>query len=271
MDQEVNETPSKGRPIRVAAVADLHMDGTHRGRYTETFRTMDREADILAICGDLTAHGRPEELQALLEDLAPVEVPVLAVLGNHDYEADQDETLAAMLQDAGVHLLDGDSVIIDGVGFVGTKGFAGGFGRGSLGAFGETIIKQFVQAAIDEALKLENGLRELETEEKVVLLHYSPIAETLEGEPEVIYPFLGSSRLAQPLDTLGASVVFHGHAHYGRREGRTASGIPVYNVAVSVLENEDVPFHIWTTTAPDRRGAPAPTRSSEGAHAETPR
>jgi uncharacterized protein len=241
------------RKIRIAAVGDMHYDEHSRGSLSELIDQVNREADILAMVGDLTTHGRPEQMEAFLEELRPVGIPKVTVLGNHDHETQQAERLAGMLADAGVMVLDGQAVEIDGIGFTGVKGFAGGFGKRALGPFGEKLIKDFVQCAIDEALKLERGLREMQTEHRVVLLHYSPIVDTVKGEPEEIYSFLGSSRLLDPIETLGADVVFHGHAHFGTYRGATPSGIPVYNVGVHVLEAEGLKVHIHEATAPDRR------------------
>jgi Icc-related predicted phosphoesterase len=196
-------------------------------------------------------------MEAFVEELAGVQVPIVAVLGNHDYESGEHEACAGILTEAGVQVLDGTNVVIDGIGFAGTKGFAGGFGRGALGPFGEELIKEFVNAAVDEALKLERALQQLRADTRVVLLHYSPIADTVVGEPEVIYPFLGSSRLLQPIDTLGATVVFHGHAHLGTAEARTPGGIPVFNVAMPLLRRVGMSFRIFEVDAPDRRHDPA--------------
>jgi Icc-related predicted phosphoesterase len=182
------------------------------------------------------------------------DIPVVTVLGNHDVEAEQTEEVVAILQDRGVHVLDGENVVLEGVGFAGAKGFAGGFGRGALGPFGEKLYKEFVRAALDEALKLEEALRTLNAHHRIALLHYAPIQDTLEGEPQVIFPFLGSSRLLPPIETYRPDVVFHGHAHIGVPEGRTPSGIPVYNVAAGLMERHTGrPFRIWTVEAPDRR------------------
>ncbi|HUG40344.1 MAG TPA: metallophosphoesterase [Longimicrobiales bacterium] len=241
------------RTLRIAVVGDLHYDERSRGGLTERFDRVNREADVLALVGDLTTHGQPEQMVAFLDELRVVNVPVVTVLGNHDHEGEATDQLCAMLDDAGVVVLDGDAVEIEGVGFTGVKGFAGGFGRAALGPFGEPLIKDFVQAAVDESLKLERGLRELRTEHRVVLLHYAPIADTLVGEPEQIYTFLGSSRLLEPIETLGADVIFHGHAHHGTYRGQTPSGIPVYNVSLHVLDAEGLPFHLHHGPAPDRR------------------
>jgi uncharacterized protein len=243
------------RKIRIAAAGDMHFDERSRGSLSELVEQVNREADILALVGDLTTHGRPEQMEAFLEEIRPVGVPIITVLGNHDHETEQADVLCAMLADAGITVLDGQAVEIEGIGFTGAKGFAGGFGKGALGPFGEKLIKDFVQYAIDEALKLERGLREMHSEHRVVLLHYSPILDTVLGEPEEIYSFLGSSRLLDPIDTLGADVVFHGHAHYGSYKGKTPAGIPVFNVGMHVLEREGLKVHIHEVTAPDRRGA----------------
>lgn len=248
---------SDGRPLRVAAVGDVHYDGKRPGALIDIFSSASQEADVLVLCGDLTTHGRAEQMQAFVEELAGVEIPVVAVLGNHDYEAGEVDACLDILRDRDVQVLDGDQVVIDGIGFVGTKGFCGGFGRGALAPFGEPEIKQFVQVSLNEAIKLENGLRSLTTETRVVVLHYAPILDTVIGEPEQIHPFLGSSRLLQPIETIGASVIFHGHAHHGSPRGVTPSGIPVYNVAFPLLKEAGLKFLLWNVAAPERRAAAA--------------
>jgi uncharacterized protein len=241
------------RQVRIAVLGDLHFDGTATGALREAFAEANRVADVLALVGDLTTHGRPEQIEGFIAELKGVDIPIVAVLGNHDHEGDAAEAITEMLTERGVHVLDGSGVIVEGVGFAGTKGFAGGFGRGALAPFGETLIKDFVKHAIDESIKLENALRELTTETRVVLLHYAPIEDTVRGEPEVIWPFLGSSRLVQPIDTFGATVVFHGHAHHGSPEGVTPSGVPVYNAALPLLLQHDKGFLLYEVPAPDRR------------------
>lgn len=241
------------RKTRVAAIGDLHFDPRSRGSLSELFDRVNREADILALVGDLTTHGRRDQMEAFIEELRVVDVPVVTVLGNHDHEEDTADELCGLLAEAGIIVLDGNAVEIEGVGFTGVKGFAGGFGRAALGPFGEPLIKQFVTAAVDESLKLERGLRELKTDHRIVLLHYAPIPETLAGEPEQIYTFLGSSRLLQPIETLKPDVVFHGHAHHGTYRGETPSGIPVFNVALHVLEAEGLALHMHEAPAPERR------------------
>lgn len=243
-----------GREVRIAAVGDLHFDPRSKGQLRGMFNEMCREAQIIVLCGDLTTHGEPEQIDGFLDELHGIEVPILTVLGNHDFEGGVEERLAELMMDRGIHVLDGTNIEIQGIGFAGVKGFGGGFGRRTLGPFGEKIYKDFVQAALDEAIKLETALRTLQTETRVAVLHYSPIPETLVGEPEEIFPFLGSSRLLSPIETYGASVVFHGHAHIGSPEGATPAGIPVYNVATMVLQKAyGKPYRIWTAAAPDRR------------------
>lgn len=247
------ENKMDGRRVTVAAIGDLHVDESMRGAYVDLFAHAGREADVLVVAGDMTTHGRPEQMRAFVDELRGVEIPIVAVYGNHDYEGETIVESTAILHDRGIHVLDGDHIVVDGIGFAGIKGFAGGFGRGSLAPFGEALIKNFVQAAIDDALSLENALRSLQTELKIAVLHYAPIPDTIKGEPEVIYPFLGSSRLLQPLETYGADVIFHGHAHHGTLEGHTPSGIPVYNVAKQVLEANGMEIFLWRAQAPERR------------------
>lgn len=222
-------------PLRLAAVGDLHCARTSEGALQPLFGGLEARADVLALCGDLTDHGLAEEASVLAHELRTVKVPIVAVLGNHDFESESAEEVSAILSEAGVRILDGDAVEIGGVGLAGTKGFAGGFGTGALAPWGEPPIKAFVQAAVDEALKLESAIARLRTAVKVVLLHYSPIEGTVLGEPPAIYPFLGSSRLEEPIDRYRVSIVFHGHAHYGSAEGRTMNGIPVHNVSLPLL------------------------------------
>lgn len=221
--------------MRVAAVGDLHCTKESAGVLHALFSQVQSRADVLLLCGDLTDYGTPEEAHVLAKELAHVKLPILAVLGNHDFESGHPEKVVEILSEAGVRMLDGDSHTIDDVGFAGVKGFAGGFGRGTLGPWGETAVKAFVKEAIDEALKLESALARLRTEQRVALLHYAPIRDTIIGEPEEIFPFLGCSRLEEPLERYPVSVAFHGHAHRGALEGKTRVGTPVYNVALPLL------------------------------------
>lgn len=227
--------------MRIAAVADLHFSPQTYDHIREPMARVREEADVLVIAGDLTNYGKPEEMHSLLNALVRLRVPIIAVLGNHDYESGQTEELAKMLVAEGVNLLDGNGYERDGVGFAGTKGFPGGFGRQMLAAFGEPEIKAFVQAAINETLKLERALTMIRTEKRVVVTHYAPIAETARGEPLEIFPFLGNSRLAEVIDRHQASLAIHGHAHHGQPQGKTTGGVPVYNVALNMLAAENPP------------------------------
>jgi Icc-related predicted phosphoesterase len=222
--------------LRIAAVADIHVKKTSAGAMQPLFAKATETADVLLLCGDLTDYGTVEEAKILAKEItSALRIPAIAVLGNHDLESGQEKELTQILSDAGVVVLDGDSVEVHGVGFAGAKGFGGGFGRRALGAWGEKIIKDFVHETINEALKLEAALARLRTPQKIALLHYAPVQATIGGEPLEIAAFLGSSRLEEPLDRYRVNAVFHGHAHRGAPEGRTKGGAPVYNVAQPVL------------------------------------
>jgi len=223
--------------VRVAAIGDIHLGGKGSDAPLQIlFGQVAEHADVLALCGDLTDRGDPDEARLMAKALSSVTVPMVAVLGNHDYESGKEREVSKILCDAGIHVLDGEAHEVLGIGFAGVKGFAGGFGRRALGPWGEDLIKRFVREALDEALKLETALGQLRTERRVVLLHYSPIAATVEGEPLEIYPYLGSSRLEEPLSRYPVDVVFHGHAHHGSPEGRTKGNVPVYNVSMVLLQ-----------------------------------
>ncbi|HVZ44768.1 MAG TPA: metallophosphoesterase [Ramlibacter sp.] len=222
--------------VRFAVVGDLHVKKDSAGSLRPLFAQAAQEADALLLCGDLTDYGTAEEAKILADELGGLAIPVVAVLGNHDYESASPEVVTQTLKHAGVRVLDGEAVEIEGVGIAGTKGFAGGFGRGSLGAWGEPAIKVFVQEALNEALKLESALAKLRTLRRIAMLHYSPIVGTVEGEPVDIYPFLGSSRLEEPLLRYPVDAIFHGHAHRGTMQAKTVTGVPVYNVAKPLLQ-----------------------------------
>ena len=231
--------------LRIAAVADIHVKKTGQGSMQPLFAAATEQADVLLLCGDLTDYGLVEEAKVLAREITTsLRIPVIGILGNHDFESGKQDDVVKILIDAGVTMLDGDSHEISGVGFAGVKGFGGGFGRRQLGAWGEDIIKKFVHETIEEALKLEQALARLRTPQKIALIHYSPIHATVVGEPEEIYPFLGSSRLEEPVDRYRCSAVFHGHAHRGSFEGRTKANIPVYNVAMPLLatRGDDAPL-----------------------------
>jgi Icc-related predicted phosphoesterase len=222
--------------IRIAAFADLHFRINSQGTLLPLLTQVAHSADVLVLCGDLTDHGHPEEARALAKELSgALAVPILAVLGNHDYESGHNDEVAAILAGAGVTMLDGDAAEIHGVGFAGVKGFPGGFGRGTLSSFGEPAVKRFVQEALDEAMKLERALLRLRTPHRIAVLHYSPIRATVEGEPLEIFPYLGCSRLEEPLNRYQVTACVHGHAHNGAPEGRTTTGVPVYNVALPLM------------------------------------
>jgi Icc-related predicted phosphoesterase len=235
--------------VRIAALADLHYARTPESEVRDVLARAGRESDVVLLCGDLTDHGLPEEATGLAREIhASVSVPVIAVLGNHDFESGRQDEVKRIFCDAGVRMLDGDSTEVKGVGFAGVKGFAGGFGKHALGPWGEEIFKQFVREAVDEALKLESALARLRGKPRIAVLHYSPIQGTVEGEPVEIFPFLGSSRLEEPLTRYPVQAVFHGHAHRGQPEGRTAQGIPVYNVSYSLLRGaypDRPPFRLF--------------------------
>ena len=240
-------TNSPRRHLRIAAIGDIHVTRSSQGAFHQLFAQISHTADVLLICGDFTDYGLPEEARVLGRELSSaVNIPVIAVLGNHDYEGGKQVEIRQILSDAGVVVLDGEATEVHGVGFAGVKGFAGGFGRGVLGPWGEQAIKHFVQEAIDETLKLEAALARLRTTRRVAVMHYSPVRATVEGEPPEIFPFLGSSRLEEPINRYRVSAVFHGHAHRGTAEGRTSAGVPVYNVAMPLMArlNPDRPPYL---------------------------
>ena len=223
--------------VRIAAIGDIHHGkNAAQGSLQSLFSQITDTSDILVMCGDLTDYGHPDEARALAREItAAVKIPCVAVLGNHDVESNQQEEIKKILNDAGVVMLDGDTTEIHGIGFAGVKGFCGGFGRRALGPWGEPIIKQFVREAVDEALKLETALARLRNDRLIVVLHYSPIQGTVEGEPREIFPFLGCSRLEEPIGRFPVSAIFHGHAHHGQPEGRTVANVPVFNVSAALM------------------------------------
>jgi Icc-related predicted phosphoesterase len=222
--------------LRVAAVGDLHFGKQSHGSFQALFAQVSDQADVLLLCGDFTDYGLPDEARGLAKEISSgLRIPVLAVLGNHDFHSGKADDVAQIMRDAGVVILDGDAQEVQGVGFAGVKGFGGGFGLRALGPWGEETFKRFVHEAVEEALKLESALARLRTPQRIAVLHYSPIRETVEGEPLEIFPFLGSSRLEEPINRYQVTAVVHGHAHRGQLQGRTASGVPVYNVCLPLL------------------------------------
>jgi Icc-related predicted phosphoesterase len=233
--------------VRIAAMSDVHITKTSQGSLAPYVAQLTDHADILVLCGDLTDYGLPEEGRVLVKELAALRMPIIAVLGNHDYETDHQVELGKILTDGGMVLLDGESYESHGIGFAGVKGFCGGFGRGVLGSWGEPAVKAFVKEAVDEALKLETSLARLRTPHKIGVLHYAPCRATVEGEPLEIFPYLGCGRLEEPLTRYHVDVVFHGHAHNGTLEGHLANGTPVYNVALPLFKRrlpDQPPFRI---------------------------
>jgi Icc-related predicted phosphoesterase len=234
--------------LRLGVVADIHCTRKAVDSTRNLLSAMARQTDILLLGGDLCDAGLPEEAEILAREISGLKIPIVAVLGNHDFEAGKADEILEILSNAGVNVLDGKSCEIEGIGFAGAKGFGGGFGEKALQPWGESTIKAFVQEAVEEALKLESALAALRTTRRIALLHYSPIVETVMGEPPEIFPFLGSSRLEDPLNRYPVAAVFHGHAHRGTSEGLTKTGIPVFNVAKSVLQNtfsDAPPFKIF--------------------------
>jgi Icc-related predicted phosphoesterase len=253
--------------LRIAAIGDLHVSRTSQGTFQPLFTHISTSADVLLLCGDFTDYGLPDEARILARELAAaMKIPVIAVLGNHDYEGGKPDEIRQILTEAGVTVLDGEATEVQGVGFAGVKGFAGGFGRGALGPWGEHVIKAFVQEAVDEALKLEAALARLRTQKRIALLHYSPIRATVEGEPPEIFAFLGSSRLEEPINRYRVSAVFHGHAHRGSPEGRTSTGVPVHNVSMPLLArtNPDRPPFLIVEVPLGGVEAAAPAAESRG-------
>jgi Icc-related predicted phosphoesterase len=236
------EQSSSAPIVRVAAVGDLHCTRTSAGAFQTLFSQVSEAADMLLLAGDLTDTGLPDEARILARELGALHVPAIGVFGNHDYESGHQDEVRHILTEAGATILDGEATEVRGIGIAGVKGFCGGFGKRALGPWGESAIKQFVHEAVNEALKLEASLARLRTKHQIVLLHYAPIQETVEGEPPEIYAFVGSGRLEDPISRFPVSMVFHGHAHRGRPEGHTKDHVPVYNVSMPLL----------TRTFPDR-------------------
>lgn len=238
-------------PVRIAAVADLHVTVEDKGKWTDCFKEVSAKADILLLCGDLTDTGDESEAAVLYDELKVCNIPVIGVLGNHDCEKGRQKIIRNIIQGINnVHILDGEAIVVHDIGFAGVKGFGGGFDGHMLAMFGESAMKAFVQEAVDEALHLDRALAKIEKEhpgmKKLVLLHYSPVAETIAGEPEQIFPFLGSSRLAEPLTRRKVNAAFHGHAHHGRLEGHLGD-VKIFNVAKPILLKEGFkhPFFMY--------------------------
>lgn len=234
--------------LRIAAAGDIHSSDRPRAEVAGAFARAGREADVLLLCGDLTRRGKPAQAESLLAEISGAGVPVVAVLGNHDFHSGEQEAIAAALRAGGVAVLDGDSVTfeLDGVSvaIAGAKGFCGGFGIRQLPDFGEPVLRGMYLEMMNEAAKLERALRSAGGEIKVAMTHYAPIPATLHGEDQQIWPFLGSSRLGEAIDAAGAAVAFHGHCHYGVDLGTTPAGVPVHNVSMPVLKGHYAVFEV---------------------------
>ncbi|WP_329376588.1 metallophosphoesterase [Streptomyces sp. NBC_01351] len=237
--------------IRVAAVGDIHLGPDSAGLLRPAFDTLGTCADVLLLAGDLTRHGTPAEARVVAAEVAGLPVPVVAVLGNHDYQSDQQEAVTRELRAAGVHVLEGDGIALDlgatKVGVAGTKGFCGGFAGGSGSEFGEPEMKAFIRYTRTCAEALGRALGELREEGcglRIALTHFAPVPDTLAGEPREIYPFLGSYLLAEAMDEQGADLAVHGHAHLGTEHGMTAGGIRVRNVAMPVIDQAFAVYHL---------------------------
>src|SRR6266446_2210523 len=244
LEEKMSEGSGK---VRVAALGDLHVHENSTDALQGLFEKISQTADVVALCGDLTHLGLPVEAQKLANDLRSCRVPVVAVLGNHDYQSGRADEVKKVLRAGKVVVLEETETFeLNGVGFAGAKGFGGGFDKHMLTPFGEESIKHFVTEAVNESLRLEVGLNGLRTDKTVVILHYSPIAATVVGEPPEIFPFLGSSRLAETIDHFDVNAVFHGHAHHGTYEGKTMKGTPVYNCCMQLMQriNPEQPYAV---------------------------
>lgn len=238
----------EGPYVRIAASSDLHYDLLSAGRMRNSFLKLNGRADLLLLAGDLTDTGRVEEAALLAGDLKGVDFPVVAVLGNHDYHDNRQKEIASLLRQANVTVLEGESIVIQcreiSVGIAGTKGFGGGF-EGACGtAFGEPEMKAFIHHTEALAERLKQTLLHLQADQKIALLHYSPVPDTLAGERLEIFPFLGSYLLAEAVDEGGADLVLHGHAHHGQDRGMTPCGVPVRNVALPLLKKPYALFNL---------------------------
>jgi Icc-related predicted phosphoesterase len=239
--------------IRVAAIADLHCIESTCGRLAPAWLELNEKADLFLVGGDLTTTGTSAEATVLAKELSVLEIPVVAVLGNHDYHADNEGEVRRILEDHGVHVLEGESCSFnvngESVGVAGIKGFGGGFAGACGSDFGEPEMKAYMRHTAKTAEKLRHSLRSLTTDYRLVLLHYAPIDTTLRGEPLPIYPFMGSYLFSEVIDELGADLVVHGHAHHGSEKGVTPGGIPVRNVAMPLIRHPYQLIHLEHTEA----------------------
>jgi Icc-related predicted phosphoesterase len=249
--------------IRIAATGDVHFGDDSAGSLRPCLERIDRDADVLLIAGDLTKYGDPAHAEVLANELRDLPVPVVTVLGNHDYHWDRQEEVRAVLERAGVTVLEGEHVVLDvngaDVGIAGGKGFGGGFTGSSGTEFGEPQMKAFIRHSMTLAENLERALSEIErVDMKVALTHYSPVRDTLEGEPPEIFPFLGTFLLAEAVDRTGVDLAIHGHAHHGSEKGVTPGGVNVRNVAMPVLRR---PYAVYTFDRSSRAERPDRVRA----------
>jgi Icc-related predicted phosphoesterase len=236
--------------LRVAAVGDVHMDRDVLGRFRPALARLGDKADVLLLAGDLTRHGTDEEANCVAEEFGDLPVPVVAVLGNHDYHCDRADEVTKILEDAGIIVLEQGSVVFDvrGVrlGIAGAKGFGGGFAGRCASEFGEPEMKAFIRHTRAVSEGLAAALVGLDCDVRVALMHYAPVPETLVGEPLEIYPFLGSYLLGQAVDAASTALAVHGHAHAGSERGTTPGGVKVRNVAHPVIKQA---YNVYELTA----------------------
>jgi Icc-related predicted phosphoesterase len=249
--------------IRIAATGDVHFGEDSAGSLRPSLERIDRDADVLLIAGDLTKYGDPAQAEVLAQEVKDLPVPVVTVLGNHDYHSDRQDEVREILERVGVTVLEGEYVVLDvdgaDVGIAGGKGFGGGFAGSSGTEFGEPQMKAFIRHSMTLAENLERALTEIQDVDlKVALMHYSPVRDTLEGEPPEIFPFLGTFLLAEAVDRTGVDLALHGHAHHGSEKGVTPGGVNVRNVAVPVLRR---PYAVYTFDRSRGGGRPERVRA----------
>jgi len=236
--------------IRVAAVGDVHLDEDVLGRYRPALEQLGDKADVLLLAGDLTRHGTPEEARCVAVEFGDLPVPVVAVLGNHDYHSDQVDDVTKILEDAGITVLERSSTVLKlyglRLGVAGAKGFGGGFAGRCASEFGEPETKAYIRHTREVSEGLTTALCELDCDVRVALTHYSPVPDTLVGEPLEIYPFLGSYLLAHAIDAAPTALAVHGHAHAGTERGTTPGGVKVRNVAHPVIRQA---YSVYELTA----------------------
>jgi Icc-related predicted phosphoesterase len=236
--------------IRIAAVGDVHLGEDARGQLRPALDHLAEHAEVLLLAGDLTRHGTVDEAHVVADEFADLPVPVVAVLGNHDHHSDAADDVAKVLEDRGIRVLEGDTFTMDvdgqRLGVAGVKGFGGGFAGKCASNFGEPEMKAFVNHTIDRAERLRAALSSLDTDVRIALTHYSPIPETLRGEPPEIYPFLGCYQLGEVIDDCGADLAIHGHAHFGCEQGVTPGGTRVRNVAQPVIRSAFATYGLGT-------------------------